>query len=139
MRSLMVIFVGSKMYSFRHNLALLRFCNTKLCRILFISSNAGVDSNKKNLLKVNVLYAENMNNPELTVSLQRSCLSSSLSLRAFNILCTSDGSFRSLLRDIADGVIEVTFFDDMRVFAFSDISVASLSGIEGGTLSCALE
>lgn len=51
----------------------------------------------------------------------------------------SEGSFRSLLREYAEGGSERLFSYDTRVFAFSEISVASLSGREGGTLSGSLE
>lgn len=75
----------------------------------------------------------------LTFSLCISCLSNSLSFWAFAILCKSDGSFRSLLKENAGGDSESPLLDDTRVLAFSDISIASLSGREGGTLSGNLE
>lgn len=71
----------------------------------------------------------------LCFSLCISCLSSSLSFWALTILCISDGSFRSLLKENAGADADRLLFDEIRVFAFSDISLASLSGREGGTLS----
>lgn len=71
----------------------------------------------------------------LCFSLCISCLSNSLSFWAFAILIMSEGSFRSLLKENAGVDSERPLLDEIRVFAFSDISLASLSGREGGTLS----
>lgn len=85
------------------------------------------------LLNKNYLFSK------LTFSLCNSCLSNSLSFLAFASLCKSEGSFRSLLKVYAGGDSESPLLDDTRVLAFSDISIDSLSGSEGGTLSVNLE
>lgn len=76
---------------------------------------------------------------KLTFSLCISSLSNSLSFRAFASLCKSDGLFRSLLRESAGGDSESPYLEDTRVLAFSDNSIASLSGRDRGILSGSLE
>lgn len=75
---------------------------------------------------------------DFTFSLCISCLSNSLSFWAFASLCKSDGSFRSLLKENAGGDSESPLLDDTRVLAFSDISICSLSGKDGGAFSFSL-
>lgn len=57
-----------------------------------------------------------------------------MSFWAFASLCKSEGSFKSLLSDSADGDSESLLLEDTRVLALSDSSMASLSGMMRGTL-----
>lgn len=75
----------------------------------------------------------------LTLSLWTSFFIRSLSFCALASLCRSERSFRSRLRVNAAGDADSLILDDTRALALSDITKASLSGRDGGTLSGTLK